>query len=363
MAPCTNCKIEPKEPLKSCVCGKVSYCSKECQVKDWKAHKPSCPPFVIRESPGKGRGLFATRKIKEGQIIIDEYPLLINSSRMHPIEFMPELYPYIDEKIKAEILQFHDPAEDIKILDPDTVKKLVSKDPDVRFYIESSDDMLSKITRIIAGNAIQICGEEDLYNTNEIGLYHKISLINHACVANANCSWVMGDFKRKQVRAIMTLEKDQEILVSYRNNDEFHYGSREFRQKELLEIFTFKCGCSECSLEGWDLEDNDGMREEIREMKGEISRLLSGVGSDSRKDLKKAMKLKQKQTDLVVKLNIRAGILAAMISFYRAATEAKRTGVPCMNDPDIYKQEALKYAKIFGDNYLHQYNQNINKYN
>ena len=79
MASCNFCKVDPKgkEKLKSCVCGKVSYCSKDCQVKDWKVHKPSCPPYVMRESPGKGRGFFATRKIKEGQLILEEYSLLV----------------------------------------------------------------------------------------------------------------------------------------------------------------------------------------------------------------------------------------------------------------------------------------------
>ena len=87
MASCSFCKVS-KEHLKNCVCGLVSYCSKDCQVKDWKAHKPSCPPFIIRESPGKGRGLFATRNIKEGQVIIDEHPLLIVAAGMNPIESM-----------------------------------------------------------------------------------------------------------------------------------------------------------------------------------------------------------------------------------------------------------------------------------
>ena len=70
MGSCDFCKVEPEEPLKSCVCRKVSYCSKECQAKDWKTHKPSCPPFIIRESPGKGRGLFATRRIQNGKSIL-----------------------------------------------------------------------------------------------------------------------------------------------------------------------------------------------------------------------------------------------------------------------------------------------------
>ena len=81
MGLCDFCKVESKEKLKTCVCKKASYCSRECQAQDWKNHKPSCPPFIIRESPGKGRGLFATRKIKEGQVILDEYPLGVGGNR------------------------------------------------------------------------------------------------------------------------------------------------------------------------------------------------------------------------------------------------------------------------------------------
>ena len=95
-----------------------------------------------------------------------------------------------------------------------------------------------------------ICGEEDLYsNTTEMGLYYNWSLINHACIPNAT--------RRHQVRALMVIEKDEEILVSYQEQDNFIFGSREFRRQKLLEIFAFLCGCSECSLEGEDLEGRD----------------------------------------------------------------------------------------------------------
>ena len=87
MASCHYCKIIPTEQLKSCVCGNASYCSKECQTKDWKTHKPACPPFIIRKSPGKGRGLFATRRIKEGQVVLEEYPLITVNRGMSFLEF------------------------------------------------------------------------------------------------------------------------------------------------------------------------------------------------------------------------------------------------------------------------------------
>ena len=123
MAACHYCKITPPEPLKSCVCGKALYCSKECQVKDWKVHKPSCPPFIIRESPGKGRGLFATRKIKEGLVIIEEFPLITVNRGMSFLEFQNSFYHFLDEETKAKILQIHDPAESVKTLDSKTVEE------------------------------------------------------------------------------------------------------------------------------------------------------------------------------------------------------------------------------------------------
>ncbi len=30
--------------------------------------------------------------------------------------------------------------------------------------------------------------------------------------------------------------------------------------------------------------------------------------------------------------------------------------VNCENDQDVYKQEGLKYSKMFGDNYIYLYN-------
>jgi len=39
---CFVCRGKGKPKMMKCACGKVRYCSKECQRKDWKAHKPKC---------------------------------------------------------------------------------------------------------------------------------------------------------------------------------------------------------------------------------------------------------------------------------------------------------------------------------
>ncbi|KAJ7237440.1 hypothetical protein B0H12DRAFT_1138805 [Mycena haematopus] len=39
---CFVCRGRGKPKMKKCACGKVRYCSEDCQRKDWKAHKPKC---------------------------------------------------------------------------------------------------------------------------------------------------------------------------------------------------------------------------------------------------------------------------------------------------------------------------------
>ena len=61
---CAHCS-RGEGALLSCVCGEAAYCGRECQRLDWARHKPSCPPYVLKDSgqKGKGLGLFATRNL------------------------------------------------------------------------------------------------------------------------------------------------------------------------------------------------------------------------------------------------------------------------------------------------------------
>ena len=360
MGSCDFCKVVSEDQLKRCVCRKVSYCSKECQVKDWKSHKSSCPPYTIRESPGKGRGLFATRKIKEGQIILEEYPFHILRATMSLDEFKTIHYPNIADDTKARILELHDPAENLVTLDSETLQKLISNNPEMMFWMETRGEEICKIYRILSVNNIKICAEPDLYrDTNEAGLYHKLSHINHSCVPNASISWIIGDFKRRQARALMDIEKDEEILGSYRAAKEFIYGPREFRRQELLETQGFLCDCSECSLEGENLEENERLRAKYREKKAEIEQVMSSEFCNSG-SLKKIMKLAQKKIKLCQKLNIRSMFVTELIEHYQLAGLAREKGVSCENDADTFKQEAQKYAKMYGDVYINLYRKRFN---
>ena len=353
MGSCDFCKVVSEDQLKRCVCRKASYCSKECQAKAWKAHKPSCPPYVIGESPGKGRGLFATRRIKEGQVILEEYPLLILKNGISFVEFGAFYYPDLDEDTKTKMLQLQDPVENYKKLDSKIVNELIRKNPNREMWREEHNNEVVKIMRIFGLNALELCNDPS-QKVSEGGLYNNISLINHGCIPNATPTWVKEDIRRKQIRALMTIEKGEEILISLRNTDDFIYGSRQSRRQYLLEGYGFLCECSECCLEGEALRENERIRGEIRKMINEINKLRVGF-APPRRSVKKSMKLAQERLNLIQKLNLREIIVNEMLHFYSAASQAKRYEISAP-DPDIFKQEALKYAKMYGDSSLKVYN-------
>ena len=53
-------------------CHAISYCSVQCQRKDWPRHKYNCLPVLLTAVQGKGRGLVATKEFKKGDLIFTE---------------------------------------------------------------------------------------------------------------------------------------------------------------------------------------------------------------------------------------------------------------------------------------------------
>ena len=86
--------------------------------------------------------------------------------------------------------------------------------------------------------------------------------------------------------------------------------------------------------------------------------LLNDDGSlpASRRELKKIMILAQQELELVKKLNLRITFVTSMLRFYCCAVEAKKMNIEIKNDPEVFKEEAFKYAKMFGDSDIHFYN-------
>ncbi|KAJ6643545.1 Histone-lysine N-methyltransferase ASHR1 [Pseudolycoriella hygida] len=70
-----ECPICSQPATKRCTtCKKVSYCSQEHQIEDWKNHKPNCLPYIVTDKTGV-KILVLRRDVQKGEIILDEKPL------------------------------------------------------------------------------------------------------------------------------------------------------------------------------------------------------------------------------------------------------------------------------------------------
>ena len=186
----------------------------------------SCSPFTVREVPGKGRGLFATRQINPGEIILEERPLLSLTSDTTLYMFLTGKYPTIDEETRARILQLPDPAEKLKTLDAAEASNFRNKKNRKRRKKKINDNAEpEKILRIFEANSLQISPESDV--STEAGLYDKISVVtltvpqSRSLHPNAMLSCLEGDSTNtKQVRAIKLIEKDQQIFATKNDKED-----------------------------------------------------------------------------------------------------------------------------------------------
>ena len=106
---CFKCKQTGKKSLLTCDrCHAITYCGVECQKADWERHNWNCVPVMVKEFPGKGRGIVAARDIKMGERIFKDEPVikLATDDKGFPVdpEFMASLKEQI-ERGEGTVLQ------------------------------------------------------------------------------------------------------------------------------------------------------------------------------------------------------------------------------------------------------------------
>ncbi|CRK91470.1 CLUMA_CG005137, isoform A [Clunio marinus] len=84
----TNCNVCNNEAKQKCSgCSQVFYCSKDCQVSDWKrGHKNSCKPYEVKRNDKLGRYMTASRDLKAGEVLFREFAVVHGPKMLsHPI--------------------------------------------------------------------------------------------------------------------------------------------------------------------------------------------------------------------------------------------------------------------------------------
>ena len=188
--------------------------------------------FEIKESAiGKGLGLFATREIKRGDLIIAEKPLFT-----------------------------YDQDADTRALNK-IVSKLSASDRDMFFQLADCHTLNSKsVQGITLTNSLPLGTGASLR-----AIFPIISRICHSCCPNVTHSW---DKERmvENIYCIKALQAGDEILTTYCEQ----YATKAER-KLHLDSFKFVCQCEVCAeKDEAKLRDSDTRRKQLAQIYAQI---------------------------------------------------------------------------------------------
>lgn len=208
VSPCGYCYAVPAVKR----CGKCKlrvYCSKPCQVADWKhgGHKHWCcragelgTDFEIRlTTDGKGFGVFALRPFEIGDKVLAERSIL-NLPRMFSVAVGLYQLQHQPEGVSQAVANLYPVGGDLK----------------------------EKVAKNCAGYG-------DDPDISHVCIH--FSRLNHACLPSCGCSYI-EEHKVMLVSAAQKIEKGQELTISYTANHD---------TSKLLSIWGFKCECAACA--------------------------------------------------------------------------------------------------------------------
>ena len=205
-------------------CGKRMLCSRECQRADWKAgHKIWCGKsgelghdFTIRESAGKGMGLFALHTFHRNEAVMVERPiarLCYNDTLTDAL-----LQPALAELSESELAAFRRLAP--------------VGGTDVQKRNKNAFALREKVDRGMSA------------------IFINMSRANHDCIGNCSRRYDEEQGLRC-MRASRTISAGDEITLSYTPLYSEHTlnfaRSIEARQSYLQDNHGFACGCKACT--------------------------------------------------------------------------------------------------------------------
>ncbi|KAF2249114.1 SET domain-containing protein [Trematosphaeria pertusa] len=200
---------------------------------------PSPPePYIVKPSPGKGLGVFASHSLETGSIIMREAPILRISP---PDSTQGSGYPLSEvTKLVRQEFERLSPAEQSEVLGLTYHTQPGEKEK------EDKDEVLGLIFRTNA------------YNTgSSIGLFPKIARINHSCRPNAAYYW-SEKLNRRIIYASRPILRGEEISVSY-----IPLLLPRAERQQRLHRYGFTCSCSACDQQPRSVALSDTRRTDI----------------------------------------------------------------------------------------------------
>ncbi|PSN62106.1 SET domain-containing protein [Corynespora cassiicola Philippines] len=204
--------------------------------------------YTVRDMPGKGKGLVATRPIPKGETILLDSPRLIASH-----QFPSRVHPPQGRKLFHQAIAQLPPAD--------------------RALVLGLDASLggAHVEDVLKTNAFACQIDDAGTGDGYMCLFPAVSRINHACMPNAHARFVPASLLM-EVKAQRAIGAGEEITISY--------GKLELLRAERQELYQrgwgFRCTCELCMRGEGEVRESDGRRGRFAELRGRLGALTEG---------------------------------------------------------------------------------------
>ncbi|KAI1765780.1 SET domain-containing protein [Hypoxylon sp. FL1150] len=229
----------------------------------------------VRESTGRGRGLFATRDIASGEMVMCEKAFCVVWG--HEKEALTAMtYDVRDDRIRVSPVGLTKDVVQKLFNNPSQVGKVMGLYGD---YQGDSTDLQKtedgpivdtfRVHDIVCRNAFGTgnqFGAEDVSHAST-GLWIRAAYINHSCLANTEKEFI-GDLM--VLRAAQPIAAGQELFHTYDRSSDY-----DTRQRALMTTWGFECECELCVVEK---TDDPGVRKRRKDLAEEVDVFVQKEG-------------------------------------------------------------------------------------
>jgi hypothetical protein len=230
--------------------------------------------YEIRDSPGQGKGVFASKDIASGTRIWEESTLIVTEQDtvldvLEQFDALERIRPENIEKFKQlrhvghlpPIPGYHPrPQEVIKVPPPNMNRGLVRAAEAAMYMTEVNAggnrmpkpeyagmgmdmrNVAPQVLSIFENNAFPIPRYKEDVKTKAV--FFTGAHLNHSCIPNCNAVW-NNDTKKLCVHAVRNIPAGEELCITYHADDLIKM-QREQRIKLLKDMYGFNCSCPAC---------------------------------------------------------------------------------------------------------------------
>ncbi|MBE3047145.1 SET domain-containing protein-lysine N-methyltransferase, partial [Candidatus Bathyarchaeota archaeon] len=213
----------------------------------------------VKDSPGRGRGLFASRDIPPGALIMAEKAFCVTWAH-DDLALTAMTYDVRDDRIRVSPAGLTRAVVQRLLMNPSQMDRVFALHGDYQGDgkdVRSTEDGpvvdVFRVHDTVSRNGFGLASPYG--NGVSTGIWTRTAFINHSCVSNSEKEFV-GDLI--VIRASKPIAKGEEILHNY-----IEAVDHDERQSVLMSTWGFNCECELCKAEQADSADVWRRRREL----------------------------------------------------------------------------------------------------